>query len=357
MMQLDIANPVEQFLCDKAVEGQVPISGTFELLPLCNMNCRMCYIHLNSSEMKKQGKIKNGEEWIKIARQAANMGTLFVLLTGGEPLLHPEFRDIYRKLLELGMYVTINTNGTLIDENLADFFAENVPRRINVTLYGSSRKIYQQVCSDADAFDRAIYGIKLLKEREIPLKLNATISRYNIKDVGKIMDLADSMELPIEIPYYLFPQSRKSVESRSDDYRLSPKEAAGLRMEITKHGFQGREDALYQDIRNTLFQIDHHNTANLPEKPEGFWCRSGRSAFWVSWNGRMTSCGLLETPCADLNEMDFCDAWNILQSKVQKVQLPDKCYECKYRDICGIVRHRYIRKQVVLETFRNIGVN
>lgn len=65
------------------------------------------------------------EEWTKTAEDMMKAGTLFVLLTGGEPLLYPHFRELYQKLRELGMIITINTNGTLINEAWADFFAEN----------------------------------------------------------------------------------------------------------------------------------------------------------------------------------------------------------------------------------------
>ena len=64
-------------------------------------------------------------------------GTVFLLLTGGEPLLFPDFKTLYRRLRNLGMILTINTNGTLLDEAWADFFATYPPRRINITLYGA----------------------------------------------------------------------------------------------------------------------------------------------------------------------------------------------------------------------------
>ena len=64
--------------------------------------------------------MRTADEWLKVAKEAADMGCLFLLLTGGEPLLHPEFKQIYRGLQELGIYLTVNTNGTLIDEEMAD---------------------------------------------------------------------------------------------------------------------------------------------------------------------------------------------------------------------------------------------
>ena len=76
------------------------------------MNCDMCYVRLSREEMQQKGRIRSGEEWIELAKQMRDAGTLFILLTGGEPLLHPDFQRIYYELKKLGMIVTLNTNGT-----------------------------------------------------------------------------------------------------------------------------------------------------------------------------------------------------------------------------------------------------
>lgn len=113
---------IEERLCNVATKKRIPIGGSLELLPLCNMNCDMCYVRLSREEMQQKGRIRSGEEWIELAKQMRDAGTLFILLTGGEPLLHPDFQRIYYELKKLGMIVTLNTNGTLIDETWADFF-------------------------------------------------------------------------------------------------------------------------------------------------------------------------------------------------------------------------------------------
>ena len=89
------------------------------------MNCDMCYIRLSPSEMEAQGRLRSLEEWSQAAEEIKNAGTLFLLLTGGEPLLYPEFKQLYLKLKDMGFVITINTNGTLIDEAWADFFSDH----------------------------------------------------------------------------------------------------------------------------------------------------------------------------------------------------------------------------------------
>ena len=109
---LEAINPVESYLCDMASMKWNPIATTFELLPACNMDCKMCYVRMSMKEMQKCGKMMDADEWINIGKQVVDEGVLFILLTGGEPLLHPEFMKIYDELRRLGLVVNINTNAT-----------------------------------------------------------------------------------------------------------------------------------------------------------------------------------------------------------------------------------------------------
>ena len=137
MNYMDDASTFERSLLQKARQKHIPVTGALELLPLCNMNCDMCYVRLSRSEMERQGRLRTVEEWVRLAEQMQKAGTVFLLLTGGEPLLFPDFKTLYRRLRNLGMILTINTNGTLLEEAWADFFATYPPRRINITLYGA----------------------------------------------------------------------------------------------------------------------------------------------------------------------------------------------------------------------------
>ena len=137
MNYMDDASTFERSFLQKARQQHIPITGALELLPLCNMNCDMCYVRLSRSEMECQGQLRTVDEWILLAQQMQKAGTLFLLLTGGEPLLFPDFKTLYLELRNMGIILTINTNGTLLGESWADFFAEYRPRRINITLYGA----------------------------------------------------------------------------------------------------------------------------------------------------------------------------------------------------------------------------
>ena len=74
---------IEKMLIQQAARQQQPINGSIELLPLCNMNCDMCYVRLSRKEMEQQGHLHKAEEWIQLGREMKDAGVLFLLLTGG----------------------------------------------------------------------------------------------------------------------------------------------------------------------------------------------------------------------------------------------------------------------------------
>ena len=159
----------------KAGKNKIPFSIAFELLPVCNLSCKMCYVRKSMDYVKKNGGLIRAKEWISYAKEAADLGMLFPLLTGGEPLLHPDFKEIFIAMQKMGMQISINSNATLIDKEMAKWFSEHCPTRINITLYGASPETYKLLCGSADAYYKVREAIKWLKYYHIPIKFNTSM--------------------------------------------------------------------------------------------------------------------------------------------------------------------------------------
>ena len=342
MLTIQPSDGYEKYLFDKAFDTKTPISGTFELLPICNMDCHMCYIRITREEMNRQGQMLTAKQWLQIAEQAAKKGTLFLLLTGGEPLLHPEFSEIYQGLRSLGMCITINTNGTLITEKLADLWQKNLPRRINISLYGSSDELYGKLCKNPKGFSQVMYGIQLLKERKIPVKLNCTLTPENRDDMDQIIRLSEELEVPVSTPTYLFPPGRKISNTLcgaiSNTYRLSPKEAASEQVKAIYRAFH--EDIDYEQNLQSILDDIKEKEKNRKERgsdilpPGGFLCSAGASSFWVNWKGEMTPCGMMQTPSRNLLEQGFEESWEAIKNESSQIVTSVECFNCKYRKVC-----------------------
>ena len=134
MSDLDI----KDYVFRKGAAKRIPVSGTFELTSRCNLDCKMCYVHMSKAEQDKIGRELTAEQWIDLGRQAVDAGMIYLLLTGGEPLLRPDFQEIYTALIQMGLMMTINTNATLMTPQIIELFKKHRPEKVNVTLYGMS---------------------------------------------------------------------------------------------------------------------------------------------------------------------------------------------------------------------------
>ncbi|MEI3218833.1 MAG: radical SAM protein [Lachnoclostridium sp.] len=143
------------YLYQKASRNRIPLNGCFELSPICNFHCRMCYVRKTHEQIRKEGKrIREWKEWIDLAKQCKEEGMLYLLLTGGEPFLYPHFRELYEELHHMGFIISINSNGTMIDEKTVEWLKTMAPGRINITLYGASADTYERICGNADGYYR-----------------------------------------------------------------------------------------------------------------------------------------------------------------------------------------------------------
>lgn len=115
---MGLSNNILKFLTQKAKIQRIPMTVNFELLPVCNLNCKMCYIRSSWDDVNKNGGLHSIDDWLDIAKQAKEAGTLCILLTGGEVFLYPDFKKLYIELHKMGFIITINTNASLIDENV-----------------------------------------------------------------------------------------------------------------------------------------------------------------------------------------------------------------------------------------------
>ena len=103
---------IKKYVFQKAAINHIPVSGTFELTPRCNLSCEMCYIRMSAAEEATIGQELTADEWLSLGKQAVDAGMVYLLLTGGEPLQRPDFSEIYSGLAEMEILLTLNTNGT-----------------------------------------------------------------------------------------------------------------------------------------------------------------------------------------------------------------------------------------------------
>lgn len=330
MHLLENFSTIERSIIHQASVTRTPVSGSIELLPLCNMNCDMCYVRLSKEEMESQGRLRTTEEWLAIARQMQKAGTLFLLLTGGEPLLYPEFKTLYLELQKLGMILTINTNGTLIDEEWAEFFEKHKLRRINITLYGVNEETYQNLCHYPGGFKKTINAIQLLKKHNIDVKISSSLTKTNLIDMEKIIDIGNGLDVPVRIDTYMLPAIRERNKPFSMQSRATPTKAADIRIRTLKKEMGA---SLFHQYKQRLLAEVEQMSSNT-NYTNHMSCFAGKSSFTINWQGEMRPCVILSEPSISVFDKDFETAWKYIVEETDKILLHNKCNTCKYRPIC-----------------------
>ncbi|MBR6917788.1 MAG: radical SAM protein [Clostridia bacterium] len=332
-----MAEPVmSKYMHEKGCRLGLPISGSFELTPRCNFNCKMCYVHLSKEEAERRGRELSAQEWLGIAKEAKDRGMLFVLLTGGEPLLREDFRYIFTELQKMGLMIAVNTNASLIDDGYFEFFMKHRPMRLNISLYGTSDDTYEELTGNRCS-QKVIGNIKRLKEAGIAVKLNVLIGPLNVSDTDGIRRISEETGIPIKSTTYLYPPMRVDAGSAgTNKARFPAHEAARYQMIFDKQRFSREEFAMrtVAICRGARTETSDEDCDGVPY--EGVNCRAGRSSFWMTWDGRMMPCGMMTEPVAYPLRDGFDKAWSEIRDATARITLPHECSTCKMRNICHV---------------------
>ncbi len=307
-----------------ARERSIPLHGTFELTPLCNLNCKMCYVHMNAEELQQsKKKLLTGEHWLHIMEQAVHEGMMNAVLTGGEALTHPDFNAIYLYLQSQGVGIAVKSNGLLLDDERMAFFEAHPPQDITISLYGSNDDVYESVTGKR-CFQEVINAIRRVKSSKIALHVSVTPNRHMMNDISTVLALLDSMGVQYGVNSSLIPP-RKETGRQLDDQDLTTEEY----IELYKH-----QAAVHGEPLVPSRDCDIPELPSSAESIAGLPCGAGRNSFSIHWDGKMYPCLSLPDVGADVTSVPFSTAWKLVHMAVEKHSFPGECMTCKIRSIC-----------------------
>ena len=314
-------------LDEKAREQGIPIYGQFELTPLCNFDCKMCYVHLNPDQISSAPPL-SVEVWKHLMHEAWSCGMITATLTGGECLTYPGFEEIYLYLHSLGCEVKVLTNASLLDEHWIRFFSEHPPAALQITLYGDSEDVYERVTGKR-CFDTVLCNVRKVIEAGLPVKLNITPSRYLGDDALGTYKLAKSLTDAVQINSVLFsPREETGRNDQQDD--LDTDGYIALRRSIKE--FDGEE---IREISPDLLPPAGSVKGSSGEEPKsGLACGGGRSSFMIDWKGKLYPCTRLSAISADPLKDGFEAAWKKINHEANMWPKVQECEECAYKTVC-----------------------
>lgn len=330
---LGIDFPISRYLQEKSSARGIPISGQFELTSRCNFNCKMCYVHDQKNSEKLKKRELSADQWISIAEDAKKAGMLFLLLTGGEAMLRDDFVRLYQNLATMGFRIVVNSNGSMLTDEVISCFKRYPPARVNISLYGASDQTYQSLCGNR-AYDKVRKAIHTLKEIGISVRITMMLTKYNAQDMEKVYQVVREEDTGCEMSAYMFPPIRlENGVCGCNDARFSPEEAGAYM--VKKNRMMLGDEEFY---RQTETIRDSKPSPDMPEEyfttGEPIRCQAGRGSFWLTWDGRMLPCGMMMDDGVSVLKHGFDEAWRLTREATEKIRLPVECVTCKDKNLC-----------------------
>ncbi|MBR4308039.1 MAG: radical SAM protein [Oscillospiraceae bacterium] len=321
-------------LLNRAAARNLPAAGTMELTARCNLSCKMCYIHNLSCDKHLVKEELSTEQWICIMDQLQDAGTLPLLITGGEPLLRPDFPILYTEAVKRGFLISINTNGTLLTEEHFELFARQKPLRMNISVYGMCPETYESLCGNGAAYEKVLSNIRRLRSLGITVKINFSCTPYNAHDLPKVQAFAQEIGSIVHCTTYMFPPTRTEKPCAEPVERYSPTEAAEASIDWIR--IANSPEQFAAECRKHAQMAPGRADECLYEGKEGARCRAGRCSYWITYKGELLPCGMIPSISHSVTELGFSEAWNRMSAEFRSLSMPKGCLSCPDYERCEV---------------------
>ncbi len=308
----------------------------------CNLRCIHCYI--NAGE--KCGDELSYEESLDLIDQIAEVSSPLLILSGGEPLLRKDFIKIAEYAADKGLRLALSTNGVLITKEIADQLKSIGFMYIGVSIDSPNPSWHDMFRGVKGSFDKAMEGIHNSIKAGLPTGIRYTITRYNVSDASKILDLAVENGIMRVTFYHLTAAGRAQDMNR--DWYLTPEQYRWF-MDLLIESAKKYSDIL--EIETTLSPFDGIYIADkIAEDEEEFWTLMdvvkaqggcGRKIISIYPDGTVYPCQFV----------DFFVLGNVRENRLKDILSPDhpaleyfsntesylrqgKCHICPFNHIC-----------------------
>ncbi len=308
---------------------RLPLEGSFDLTYRCNNACRHCWVSIPANSSERENEL-TFDEITRIVDGARTMGCRKWLISGGEPMLRPDFPEIFDYMTGKSVSYSLNTNGTLITPQIARLMKRKGTKM--VALYGATAAVHDHITRTPGSFEAALRGLAYLKEA----------------GAGFIVQL-----IPMKDNYGQFNDMIRLAESLSPLWRIG---ASWLHLSACGDPERNREIIRQRLDPSEVMELDQPDafSENVLEKEGNSGCRyvkddgrlfasciAGRRDFHVDPYGRMSFCSFIQDPGLryNLKTGSMQQAWEVfIPSLAEKVkggkEYNENCGSCEFREDC-----------------------
>jgi radical SAM protein with 4Fe4S-binding SPASM domain len=285
----------------------------WEVISTCNLECKHCYI----DDKKQKTSLTDS---LNIINYLYKLGVLHVVLSGGEALLHPNFKEIYLELKNKGMLVTIFTNGTLLNAETISLFNEFKPYEIEISVYGGNEESFSEFTNKKGMFDTFIKNIKTLALNQ-NLKLKTPLTKSIYPYLKTIDNLCSELNIPFTVGKHIYPSLEGN--NRTLNERLSVDSLVKYELTEEPYGLMKFKQEVTEEGFNTKRELR---------------CSASKDIIIINADMSLSFCGMLREPKEYFSDFlslkKAIENIQLFRTKIENYYNQSECSSCAYANLC-----------------------
>lgn len=293
-------------------------SAGLELTYRCNERCRHCYCDLRGEQTSARELI--GGEWLKVVDQLSRMGCMNVLVTGGEPTLHPAFGTICERIVNRGMLCDVYTNGLKISNRLFDSLCKLPLNSISVSLYSGTAAFHDEITGVAGSFQKTFATLMRFKEAGLNAYAKVPVFHGHLKDYFSAKELGRKNGFRTLASTILVPghsgETRNPMMMSASEYEIFLK-------------------------RETKPDTSVEKTSSIEKFRNEPLCQAGQSTLCISPFGDVMPCNSFPAVCGNVRQGSLAKIWrtsDVLKRlrNLRRCDVSMRCASCADIAYCTI---------------------
>ncbi|MBO7166248.1 MAG: radical SAM protein [Kiritimatiellae bacterium] len=314
--------------------------------PSCNLACSHCYAATSGTQC-----VLSTEQAKQVIDDLAKFKVPVLLFSGGEPFARPDIKILAEYAKEKGLRVTFSTNGTLIDDSLADWIRDLGVSYVGISIDGTE-SIHDEFRRSPGSYRRSLDAIRRLRARGVKVGLRVTMTRANVAAIPAIFDLMREENIPRICLYHLVYTGRGKEIAASDLSHDEARSALDTIVEETRKSFEGGFPMEVLTVDNhcdgirLYLKMKEENHPNADKALELLTLNGGNSSgqgiACISWDGSVYPDQFWrDKKVGNVLEKPFSEIWGNPEKgslldlmRNRKSLLKGRCQKCKWIDLC-----------------------
>lgn len=293
---------------NQAMKININKTIVLELNYHCNLQCIHCYI---PGDEKKRKRFMGFDEAKELLDQIEEIGFQRIVITGGEPLLNPDFIKIYSYAWDKGFIISLYTNSTLLTEEIKRVLVLKKPALIKISLFGCDEGTYT-IITGQDLYSLVYQNIMLLKQKGINVAVKIPLLKQNnSKSVKEMQKKLAENGISAKIEVRILPRYNGDTEILN--YRYMPEEIIELKIDNEQRSME-----MFEQVRNTNKKVKDIKQCIQVCQPSV-----------INPECKLQLCFFMREYGIDLHSVLLKDAFPMLVDEMSEAQSENECFECK----------------------------